>query len=110
MDKVILLPKHMKSAKIIKKTDGEWIDGVWTEGESKEIVFSTAIFPLRANDFKNYPEGFLKNDDRKLITKQKLNLNDEICIDDKKFIIITEQNYEYLADTNFYVIRESKVV
>lgn len=110
MDKVILLPQHMKNVKAIQKADGEWINGVWIEGESKEITFSTAIFPLRPNDFKNYPEGFLKNDDRKLITKQKLNINDEIYIDEKKFIIITDQSYEYLADTNFYVIRESKVV
>lgn len=110
MDKVILLPRHMKNVKIIKKIGGKWVDGKWIEGKNEETTFSAGIFPLKPNDFKNYPEGFLKHDDRKLITKQKLSINDEVYINNKKFIVVTSQDYEYLADTSFYVIRESKVV
>lgn len=110
MDRVMLLPQHMTNVKIMQKTGGGWVDGEWVEGEEKEIIFQGGIFPLKPNDFKNYPEGFLHHDDRKLITKQKLNNQDEIYTDNKKFIIITSQDYGYLADTCWYVIRESKVV
>lgn len=110
MDRVMLLPQHMTNVKTVQKTDGEWVDGEWVDGEEREIIFQGGIFPLKPNDFKNYPEGLLRNDDRKLITKQKLNSNDEIYINEKKFIIVTSQEYGYLADINLYVIRESKVV
>lgn len=109
MDKVILLPQHLTNVKIIQTVGGGWVDGEYVEGEKVETVFQGAIFPLKPNDFKNYPEGLLRNDDRKLITQHKLNAKDEIYIDDKKFLIVTSQEYGYLADTNWYVIRESKV-
>lgn len=110
MDHVLLLPKHLTNTNVTIKTEGNWVNGEWIEGEKTEVVFKAGIFPLRANDFKNYPEGILKNDDRKLITKRKLNIQDEIFIDNKKFIIVLSQQYEYLADINYYIIRESKVV
>lgn len=110
MDKVILLSKFMKDITSKIKSGGQWINGKWIDGTIKDVVFKGAIFPLKPNDFKNYPEGFLYHDDRKLITKYDLGKTDEIYINDKKFIIITSQNYEYLADMKFYVIRESKVV
>lgn len=108
MDKVILLPQHLTIVKILQKSDGQWIDGEWIEGEKAEINIQAGVFPLKPNDFKNYPEGLLKNDDRKLIAKEKINSNDEIFINEKKYIIVTSQEYGYLADINFYVIRESK--
>lgn len=110
MDNVLLMAQHLTDVTIITDKNGEWIDGEWVEQEGKELTFKASIFPLNPKDFKNYPEGILRNDDRKLITKQILNDNDEILIYGKKFIIVKSQKYEYLADINWYIIRESKVI
>lgn len=110
MDNVLLMQQHLTEVTTITDKNGEWIDGQWVEQEGKQIVFMASIFPLNPNDFKNYPEGILRHDDRKLITKQILNDNDEIMIYGKKFIIVKSQKYEYLADINWYIIRESKVI
>lgn len=110
MDNVKLLRKHMKSIKLLAQDDGEWVDGEWVEGSSQDVTFEGALFPLKPNDFKNYPEGLLRHDDRKIITKFVLKPNDKIVIDNKSYIIITIQDYSYLADVNFYIIRLSKEV
>lgn len=110
MDIVKLLSKHLTDVKVTTSTGGQWIKGKWVEGEKSQITFKGAIFPLKANDFKNYPEGFLHHDDRKLITKYKLKVQDEVIINDKKFIIVANQDYDYLADINYYILRESKVI
>lgn len=106
MDNVLLLSQHMTTIKIKRYKDDGWDSlGNWNEGTETIETFQGGIFPFQANDFKNYPEGFLKNDDRKLITKYKLQDNDIVEISGNDFKIITLQSYGYLANVNFYVLR-----
>lgn len=106
MDNVLLLPQHMTTIKIKRHEGSGWdSSGNWNEGTETTETFQGGIFPLQSNDFKNYPEGFLKNDDRKLITKYVLQDNDVVEISGNDFKIITLQSYGYLANVNFYVLR-----
>ena len=106
MDNVLLLPQHMTTVKIKRYKNSGWDSlGNWNDGVETIEKFQGGIFPFQPSDFKNYPEGFIKNDDRKLITKYELQDNDIVEISGQEFKIITLQSYGYLADINFYVLR-----
>ena len=79
--------------------NGDWIENITT----KEIY--GAVFPFKPDDFKNYPDGLLKNNDQKLITKADINDLDIVTYNNKEYKVISLQNYEYLADVKFYILR-----
>lgn len=88
--------------------EGHWDDnGNWIEETTESKNIRGALFPFKPDDFKNYPEGLLKKDDRKLITKEILKDNDVIMLEGNKYIISSLQDYDYLADVGFYVFRRS---
>lgn len=108
MQKVII-PEKLKRDMLLKgkNVDGYWDDnGNWVDGETvPDRVIRGALFPFNPKDFKNYPEGLLVYDDRKLITSETLKDMDKIELEGKKFIIKSLQDYDYLADVKFYIFR-----
>lgn len=105
----IPIPEHLQMNMIVKgcSTEGYWDDnGNWVEGEKlPDRTIRGALFPFDPKDFRNYPEGFITYDDRKLLTKETLKESDKIVLEGKNYIIKTLQNYDYLADVKFYVFR-----
>lgn len=103
------IPEHLQRDMIVEgySTEGYWDnEGNWVEGtKMPDRNIRGALFSFNPKDFLNYPEGFIMNDDRKLITTEVLKDSDKIVLEGKKFIVKTLQNYDYLADVKFYVFR-----
>lgn len=109
MRKVIIPKEFRRSMQLVTETtEGHWDDnGNWVEGVTITKDVYGALFPFNPTDFKNYPEGLLKNDDRKLVIDEDLKDNDVIMLGGEKFIIVTLQDYGYLSNAGFYVFRRS---
>lgn len=106
MDKVIIPSKFLIDLEI-QVYKGHWENGEWVESTGEKKIIKGALFPFKPNDFKNYPEGLLKKDDKKLITKETLKDMTELTYKNQKYIVLSLQEYtDYLADTNFYIFRK----
>lgn len=106
MDNVILLSQHLIKI-ILKKDRGNYNNnGNWIEDIKKQEI-EGAIFPLNANDFRNYPAGLLQHDDIKLLTTEQIENTDKIVFENKEYWIVSSKKYSYLADMNFYILRRT---
>lgn len=104
MENVLLIDEFLIPMKLIR-VSGDYDDnGDWQETTSEEEIYG-AVFPFKPNDFKNYPDGLLKSQDQKLITKTEINDLDIIILENQKYKVISLQNYKYLADVKFYILR-----
>lgn len=104
MENVLLLDEFLIPM-TLKKVVGDYNnDGDWEETTTEKEIFG-AVFPFKPNDFKNYPVGLLKSQDQKLITKEDIEDLDTIILNDEEYKIISLQNYTYLADVRFYILR-----
>ena len=104
MDNILLLDKFLIPM-TLQRTTGDYNDeGDWEEVTTEKTIYG-AIFPFKPNDFKNYPEGLLKAQDKKLITKENIEDLDIIILNNEEYKVINLQDYSYLADVKFYILR-----
>lgn len=104
----VYIPDELFTDVIVKTTtEGKWVNGEYTEGETTERIIRVVYMPVNLNDIKNYPQGALTLEDMDLRTKENLNLGDIVIINNHKWEIIQKADYSYIADLKFYILKRS---
>lgn len=107
MENVYIPEELLTTIKVKRKAEGDWIKGVWVEGEEQINSIEAAYMPISPSTLKKYPAGSITLENMSLFTKENLELKDKVLIEDAEWNIYQRTSYSYLADMKFYILRRS---
>lgn len=105
MDNIIFLNQHLKKL-VYKKKEGQWLNGTYQENKSEEKEIEGVLMPVSWKTIKNYPEGFVKLEDKKLITKENFDVSNIIVLNETEYIISDKKEYLEISEIKFYLLRK----
>lgn len=103
-----LIPK--RELAVIRKSEGEYFQGEWYEGESYNFSIRASIQGTNAQVLQALPEGYRTSENYTLYTTSELLLNDKVFIGDKEFMVIKVTPCQHFKATSHYQAVVTKIL
>ncbi len=93
------LKRYSQDVTLINKTGGAYDEdtGHWEPGTEADIVIRAPVLPMNSDELRQGEGGTYTADDRKIYLHQQLNRGQEVEIDNLRYLVDAEKDYDYHA-------------
>lgn len=86
-----------KTITVKRKPPGNYINGIWQDGELQDLTIQASIQPTSPNDLENLAEGRFMNNTYKLYSSEPFQSADDNANLQPDMIILPEGNFEVVS-------------